>query len=203
MANSLNRGDIIEHDGQRFLVWEINGEFYGLLPSPQHEDATEQSPFYIAKSSTFKLIRRRSVEPFHAVPPNATFMLETCPTTEFCLTTMRLWTDGCQGHVELQHVRLAGVLGVSDGSLTQTGKVGHQDVADIERELLRIGYWKLTEKPDHLGTSGPWWVLKATDGTRIHSVERYGEANEIRAVCERCYDLINWEDLESGEFNIA
>lgn len=203
MANSLNRGDIIEHDGQRFRVWEINGEFYGLLPSPQIEEETEQSPFYIAKLSTFQLIRRRSVEPFHAVPPTATFILETCPKTEYDLTTMRLWTDGHQGHVELQHVRWTGVLGVSDGSLTQTGTVGHQDVANIERELQRIGYWKLTEKPDHPGTSGAWWLLRATDGTRVHSVERYGETNEIRAVCEQCYDLINWNDLESGEFNVA
>ena len=198
----LNKGDIINCDGRTYRVWEVSNDLYGLLPFPEDDSVTEQTVHYLPRDSSLQLIRRRNVDPLRDVPSNAKFFVETYPRTEYDLTTMRLWTDGQTGHVELHHVRMTGVLGVSDGSLTQTGPLTHEDVMSIGNEMKKIGYWDMDAKCTQT-RSDSWWRLAATDGLRVHSVERYGESNEIRDVCEQCTDLIDWDALESGPFHVA
>lgn len=136
------------------------------------------------------------------VPSEAKFYVETYPDTEFDLSKMRVWTDGKIGRIEVQHVRMTGVFGATDGSLAQTGRGTHSDVMSIANELKMIGYWDLEPKCEG-ERSESWWSLAATDGLRTHCVERYGESNEIRTVCERCNDLIDRDALESNAFRVS
>jgi hypothetical protein len=198
----LNQGDIIQYDGRTYHIWEVSDDFYGLLPFPDDESVTEQTVYYVPREASLQLIRRRNVDPLLGVPSNAEFLVETYPRTEYDLTTMRMWTDGQIGHVELHHVRLTGVLGVSDGSLTQAGNLTHVDIMSIKSEMAKIGYWDMNAKCSR-SRSDSWWRLAATDGLRTHSVERYGESNEIRNVCDQCVALIAWDTLETGPFHVA
>ena len=198
---SHNKGDIILCDGRTYHIWEVSNDFYGLLPFPADESALEQVVHYIPRDASLQLIRRRNVVPLRNVPANAEFFIETYPRTEYDLTTMRLWTDGQVGHVELQHLRMTGVLGVSDGCQTQTGRLTHSDVMSIENEIERIDFWQMNPKCTR-ARSDSWWWIAVTDGLRTHSAERYGESNEIRNVCELCTDLIDWDALETGPFHV-
>lgn len=136
------------------------------------------------------------------IPHNARFIIETHPETNYDLTTLRLWTDGSIGHLELYHFRMTGVLGESDGTLPQSGLVSHDSILAIQEELEAIGFWDLNPKLNTPKTDA-WWYLAASDRVQTHFVERFSDNNEIASICRRCYGLVDWDNLHTGPFEVS